>query len=120
MENEIIDYIQEYLIKYYSHLMTRDEYTAFRHLDILYKWRHKADDFPGIISAKEKGWISTDPNVLELVKDGRNIFLKNTATRIFNDNRDKIFLNNCPKCGKLARTPRAKQCPHCFHTWHNK
>ena len=26
--------------------------------------------------------------------------------------------NNCPKCGKLARTPKAKQCRYCFYNWH--
>lgn len=28
--------------------------------------------------------------------------------------RDNILFNYCPFCGKLRRTPTAKQCPHCF------
>ena len=35
---------------------------------------------------------------------------KRIAEIILNDYSDKVFLNNCPKCGKLARTPKAKQC----------
>lgn len=31
---------------------------------------------------------------------------------------EKVFLNNCPKCNKLARTPYARQCRHCGHSWH--
>ncbi len=27
------------------------------------------------------------------------------------------LLNFCPKCNRLARTPKARQCRHCFHTW---
>jgi hypothetical protein len=26
----------------------------------------------------------------------------------------------CPYCGGELRTPRAKQCPHCFKQWHNE
>jgi hypothetical protein len=28
-----------------------------------------------------------------------------------------IFINRCPKCHRLARTPRAKQCQWCYHSW---
>jgi len=28
--------------------------------------------------------------------------------------KDDILINYCPFCGKLRRTPRAKQCPSCF------
>ena len=31
---------------------------------------------------------------------------------------DKIFWNLCPKCEKLARTPKAKQCRFCKYDWH--
>ena len=120
MEDEIIDYIQEYLISYYSHLMTKEESIAFRHLNVLYSWQNLPEDSSLIKKSKEIGWISSDPYVLELVKNGRDAFLKNTATRIFNDNRGKVFINSCPKCGKPARTPLAKQCRHCYHKWHNE
>jgi predicted Zn-ribbon and HTH transcriptional regulator len=26
----------------------------------------------------------------------------------------------CPYCGKPLRTKKAKQCPHCFNSWHNE
>lgn len=32
-------------------------------------------------------------------------------------NRDKIFLNFCPKCNQLCRTPAARQCWECGHVW---
>ncbi|CAL2089686.1 conserved protein of unknown function [Tenacibaculum sp. 190524A02b] len=40
------------------------------------------------------------------------------AKVILNNYSDKIFLNNCLKCGKLARTPKAKQCQFCFYSWY--
>src|SRR5437868_4078524 len=39
------------------------------------------------------------------------------AQRLWTDRADDIVLNLCPKCGGLARTPKACQCPHCFHRW---
>ena len=69
---------------------------------------------------KQKGWLTSDQAALELIKDGYDAFELKTAKRILADNSDKIFLNNCAMCGKLARTPEAKQCRHCGHDWHNK
>ncbi len=38
------------------------------------------------------------------------------ATRILKKHPEVI--NNCPKCKRLARTPKAKQCRYCFHSWY--
>jgi len=40
------------------------------------------------------------------------------ARIIIEKHEDRIFWNRCPKCGKLARTPKAKQCRFCQHDWH--
>ena len=55
----------------------------------------------------------------ELVTMGRAGMEVAIAERILTRSRDEV-LNNCPKCGALARTPRAKQCRHCGHDWHNR
>lgn len=38
------------------------------------------------------------------------------AQYVLAESRDKIFFNYCPACGKLARTPLARQC-RCGHSW---
>ncbi|MEN4762321.1 MULTISPECIES: hypothetical protein [unclassified Chryseobacterium] len=43
----------------------------------------------------------------------------NIANRIIKESSQKIFFNNCPQCEKLARTPFAKQCKYCGHSWHS-
>lgn len=68
----------------------------------------------------EKGWISNDKEVIELLKDGILQFRQNTALRILKENESKIYFNYCPKCSKLARTPQAKQCRFCAFSWHNQ
>lgn len=39
------------------------------------------------------------------------------VNRIMAETPEKVFFNNCPKCNKLARTPTAKQCRYCGHSW---
>ena len=56
-----------------------------------------------------------DDNVNKIVSLGKTQAEENIAKRILKDNPS--ILNNCSKCGQLARTPRAKQCRHCGHKW---
>ncbi|WP_052352618.1 hypothetical protein [Chryseobacterium oranimense] len=67
----------------------------------------------------DKGWISEQPNIKEFLKDGYEEFELNVAKRIMNEVPEKVFLNNCPKCNKLARTPFARQCRYCGNNWHS-
>ena len=30
----------------------------------------------------------------------------------------ELIVNRCPRCGRVARTPRARQCQWCKHDWH--
>ncbi len=40
------------------------------------------------------------------------------AEIIMREYKDKIILNNCPNCEKLARSPYARQCRYCRYDWH--
>lgn len=59
----------------------------------------------------------TDNKTNYLVELGKAGMQMKIAERLVRELEDKI-INNCPKCGGLARTPRAKQCRHCGHDWH--
>jgi hypothetical protein len=62
------------------------------------------------------GWLTKDKEILELLEDGIDEFRRKTAERILK--HEKIEFNNCPKCNKLTRTPKAKQCRFCGYDWH--
>jgi rRNA maturation endonuclease Nob1 len=64
------------------------------------------------------GWLSDDPSILSYLNEGSIQFILNCAERISKENPDMLFFNLCHKCGKLARTPQAKQCKFCGHNWH--
>lgn len=40
------------------------------------------------------------------------------ATKLLVKYKDQIYLNKCPKCDKITRTPKAKQCRFCHYDWH--
>jgi hypothetical protein len=44
-------------------------------------------------------------------------FVLDVAKRIMAETPEKVFFNNCPRCNRLARTPKAKQCRYCGHSW---
>lgn len=93
---------------------------AIKHTTSTYKLQHSTSDNTNLTRIyREKGWLTSDQTVLDLLKEGYDKFELNVANRIVSQNSEKVFFNNCPKCNKLARTPYARQCRHCGHSWHD-
>lgn len=110
----------QYIINYFSNLLTDLERMAIRHTDSIYKLENSISDNANLIKVyREKGWLTSDQNVLNLLEGGYKQFELNTANRILSQNPNKVFFNNCPKCNQLSRTPYARQCRFCGHNWHN-
>jgi hypothetical protein len=107
---QLIDYIYEYCDEFQTH----NERLAVR------TFRHDGPDINGDFRAMcvTKGWISDEPEVKKLMAPGFELFKEQVATRIFNQHKDELDLNICPKCFKITRTPWAKQCRFCRHDWH--
>ncbi len=110
----------KYIVTYFSKLLTHEERLAIRHTHSMIKLGLDTD--PTITSKalniyKKTGWLSEDESILNLLKDGYDTFETIVAKRIFSQQREAVFLNICPNCGKLARTPLAKQCRFCAHRW---
>lgn len=112
MDKETIRYIRNY----FSHLITADELLALKHSIFLDK---SSDNERMRELMLEKGWISTDPEITGLLKDGYDEFELRIVKRILAETPDKVYFNNCPKCRQLARTPYAKQCRFCGYSWHH-
>jgi hypothetical protein len=119
LDNVLIDYI----LNYFSRFMTLQEKAANKHYSTSFKFSKSiSNDTNGEKTGflQERGWLSNDNDVLNLFKDGYKQFRLNTAERIFTEHHDKIYFNNCAKCGRLARTPQAKQCRFCGYSWHKQ
>jgi len=112
-----------YLLRYYGHLMTVQERLAQRHLMYTQKATHGRSDAAAQSEARNgsrpsRELLSNDPGVLQLAKDGVDAFEARTAKRILDEHSDQIAFNCCPRCGALAKTPKARQCRSCRHDWH--
>ena len=109
----------KYIINYFSNLLSVAEQLAIRHTSTSYKLENSTSNNSNLTRIfKEKGWLTSEQTVLDLLKDGYESFEINVANRILKQYPDKVYFNNCPKCNKLARTPYAKQCRFCGHNWH--
>jgi len=111
MDKEVIQYI----ITYFRVLMTDDEKLALKYQMYMEKSSDNSKQRKMMI---EKGWINSENKTTDLLKTGYEDFEANVVKRIMIETPEKIFFNNCPKFGKLARTPKAKQCRYCFYNWH--
>ena len=111
-----------YVVRYYPNLMTPVEWRANMHLISTMKATLGRDDIAAQQEAvKQKDywcWASDDPEVLQLTSSGMQIFRARTATRILSDHGSEVFLNYCPHCHELARTPTAQQCRFYAYDWH--
>ena len=107
----------KYISNYYHRFFNERENVAHRHLNSLHKLNGESDTSSRYNMYKRRGWITNDKEALELLKNGETEFFINTANRILKEHKDDIFLNYCPNCQKLARTPKARQCRDCGHKW---
>jgi len=115
MEQEKIDYI----LRYSSNLMPKEERIAWRHYSTMYKHEFDLDEESTRYNMYiKRGWISQDPEVLKLLDSGIDSFREKTAERILQENKTINLFDYCPDCKGLLRTPKAQQCRHCFHDWH--
>jgi len=62
--------------------------------------------------------IRDEHSVNILMENDFEYFRQATVQRIFHDHFEKLPLNLCPACRKIARTPQARQCRFCGHDWH--
>ncbi len=113
--------LRRYLIQHYSHLLSKEENQALSQVCLTKeqkeKWS-KPRNKEGLINLKIQDFYGFDnPKVDELVALGQEKLIAQLTNQLLAKHSDKVFLNYCPKCNELARTPKAKQCRFCNHSW---
>ena len=112
-----MDELTRYVFVNFSNLRTLHENLAARSIDAEIKAQHSQS--LGMQQMLRAKWVSQDPEVLRLLENGAERFYFDVVQRILREHPNEVFLNRCPRCQGLARTPEAKQCPHCFFSWHD-
>lgn len=104
--------------------MTKKGHLAHRHLVGTAKAMRGLTDVASQAEARKnaslvyRDMLSNDPDVLGLTSEGLDAFVERVSQRILGDHRHEVGFNNCPQCGALARTPKARQCRFCGFDWH--
>lgn len=104
----------EYIYHYADQFKTANEKLAGK--TVLY--RREALTGNALRLFKAKGWYSDDKVIQDMIVDGYEAFKRKVAQRIYEEHKDELELNLCPRCNKITRTPQSKQCRFCYHDWH--
>jgi rubrerythrin len=109
--------LERYIFKYYNHLFTKSERETWNRIIKQGKYFHAINvELPSLNKVPdekfEKKYFGLDIYDTFLSEKEIEEFWKKTVERVLEENKDKIFLNYCPICGLLARTPKASQCPN--------
>lgn len=115
----VMDELAEYIVDFHTSFLTPTEQAAIREL----RARGKRDSArrsgsTSVANMIEQRWISDDPEVAALADQGAQSLYLQIRDRVLREHGDELEFNRCPRCGGLCRTPKAKQCRHCFHDWH--
>lgn len=107
--------IRRYIWGYCKHLITEFE----KRVDRAALAREKADGPHHEARARlfERWSLACDPDVDSALSAGWESFRRSVCRRILTECGDTI-LNRCPRCRRIVRTPRARQCFWCGHGWH--
>jgi hypothetical protein len=116
--NEITIDVANYIIKYYSSLLPKQQMAALKHHRHALKIPEMPDSQIRQQLYVKLNWLSDDPSVLHLLDDGYVNFILDCARQILKEHPKQVHINFCPQCSKLARTPHAKQCRWCGYDWH--
>ena len=114
MDYEEESLLIEYVWRHGAHLMTELERKGVKTVHANEKAEHSSPDISGVILEK---WGSKDnPEVCNALSAGIKKFKQAVRRRVISDNPE--FVQRCPECKKIIRTPQAQQCRWCGSSWH--
>jgi hypothetical protein len=115
-----VDEVSSYIFRHYLRLLTAQEYRTY--LIVLSQAKLEHDPESRVAAFALKRNLAASPDRQPLLQDGTTAFYHKVRDRILHEHADAVFLNHCPKCNTLCRTPRACLCPNpgCQNTWFEK
>ena len=115
------DVLTEYIWRHYHRLLTAAEARAGLYrppLDREAAARLKSVAFADYLD-QTHGPVKASELEAEL-RDGRVALFRRARDRILKDCHSIVFINRCPACNRIVRSPGARQCLWCKHDWHNR
>ncbi len=105
------------VLRYHPHLLTEFERKAIVAFDA--RWRIALAHDPEVMQhqLRQAGVFDT-PGLGAVMSRGYETFCRDIAARVLLEHATDLVLNRCPRCDRIVRTPKARQCLWCFHDWH--
>lgn len=111
------DTLTQYVWNNYQHLFSRLERLGVK--AVLAEDKANIASSPKMAEMLRNKWgAENDPGVVAALSDGVDIFRERVRDRVLREHTDHVFINRCSNCKRVVRTPRAKQCLWCSHSWH--
>ncbi|WP_342644522.1 hypothetical protein [Mucilaginibacter sp. CSA2-8R] len=110
--------LADYIVKHYSELLSLSQKMILKQYRHSLKLADRADRERLISIYTRSKWLSGEPETFAQLDGGYSNFIINCSKELLSKHGADIVINICPQCGRLARTPLAKQCRHCFFDWH--
>ena len=120
--NSKVDYDERRMIEYtimhyHDHLLTEFERLVCN--AFLLRWKAQAYRNPDLEARERKHMEGLeDPRIDSVLERGYETFCLEVTDRVLGESQSQVTLNRCPECGRIVRTPRARQCMWCYHDWH--
>lgn len=118
-EREQIDALTRYIYSHYPRLLSERESMAHRvHTGLMKRLGQATRTGSNADARMDDFWFGpvrlACPDLLdEISRRGSAAVMREAADRVLREHAGEVVLNNCPKCGNLLLTPRAKQCFSC-------
>ena len=119
MEYDDDDILTMYIWNHYQPLMTDFERLVGKAII----GRAKAEDStnPQQAAMLQRSWgLVNDASVNAALHDGAAAFRRQVRDRLLVAHGEQIFINRCPICHRIVRTPKARLCVWCGHTWYEQ
>jgi len=108
-----------YIWRHYTNLMTDFE----RQVGHAISGRAKADNSsnPEMRKLLRQRWGRADDAAINVaLHDGADVFRRQVRDRLLDSYVEQILINRCPLCQRIVRTPKARLCLWCGHTWNEQ
>jgi hypothetical protein len=116
------DVLARYLFRHASRYMTDVELRADRSavVEMKAEWNEQRGSTSSARTLREEFGHGDDPAVDAALVDGYKAFRLRVVLRLLSEQEVVAMINRCPACGRIVRTPRARQCLWCGHDWHRR
>lgn len=109
--------LTRYVWDHYQRLMTEFECCVGR--AIIGRAKAAASESEQMAEALNRVWGAVNDSEVEAaLAEGPEEFRRRVRDRLLSECAADVFVNRCPNCGRVVRTPQARQCFWCGFDWH--